>query len=148
MSAASGTASAARHLSGVGMRTVLIAAIVGLVALIVSAGSGSGGQIPGIGIANARGNGHITVPDGVFAGTTTATLNPGGSTSWGFARCYQSGTLVYTQYVRGDSSNQAMFTLGPTPNWTGGSANCVAQEGYWSNGRWRVLAETDFLARG
>jgi hypothetical protein len=98
---------------------------------------------------NGHGGGSITVPDGVFAGTTIATVNPGGSGAWARAQCYQDGTLVYAQYVEADSTNQATFSLGPTPLWTGGSATCTAEEGYWgSSGRWRTVAETTFDVSG
>jgi hypothetical protein len=40
-------------------------------------------------------------------------------------------------------------TLGPTPMWTGGAADCTAEEGTWSkSGRWRVLARTSFHVYG
>jgi len=100
-------------------------------------------DLAGISGANARGGSHITVPDGRFAGTTTATLNPGGT--WALAQCYQGGTLVYAQYVKSTPDNTATFTLGPTPMWQGGAANCTAEEGGWGkNGRRRAVASTTF----
>ena len=79
---------------------------------------------------------------------TISSFNPGG-TVWAFAQCYQGGTLVYAQYVKASSSNTATFTLGPTPMWQGGDADCTAQEGYWGrNGRWRVVASTTFHVDG
>ena len=92
-----------------------------------------------------RNTGVITVPDGQFGGTTTATVNPGGSGTWARARCYQHGSLVYTEYVYAGADNRATFTLGPTASWTGGGASCTADEGVFGNNeRWRTLASTTF----
>jgi hypothetical protein len=93
-----------------------------------------------------RGGGVITVPDGAYAGTTTATVNPGGD-AWARARCYQNGMMVYSQSVRVDANNQATFQLGPTPLWQGGDASCTAEElTLQKNGRWHVVASTTFNA--
>jgi hypothetical protein len=122
--------------------------IVGIVATLLLALSPvfkPAADIAGInGASAARITGHISVPDGVYGGTTTATLNPGGAV-WAYARCYQGGTLVYAMYAKGNASNEATFTLGWTPLWTGGAANCTADEGSWDkNGHWRVIASTTF----
>jgi hypothetical protein len=91
------------------------------------------------------GSGSITVPDGQYGETVTATVNPGGSGSWARAFCYQNRELVYGEYVRVDAANHATFSLGPTPSWQGGSASCTAEElKLRSNGSWRVLASTKF----
>jgi hypothetical protein len=103
-------------------------------------------DLAGVGSANAapRDKAHISVPDGQFAGTTTATLNPGGDI-WALAACYQNETMVWYQYAHADDGKTATFTLGPTPLWQGGAATCIAEEGYWArNGRWRMLAWTTF----
>ena len=84
------------------------------------------------------------MPDGVFGGTTTATANPGGDVAV-HAQCVQGGVTVYAEVVSVDAQNQAVLTLGPTPRWSGGAADCTAEEGYWTRtGRWRVLAATTF----
>jgi hypothetical protein len=143
----SAAASGLRHLSGVGLQALLIAAIVAATLLALAPVFKPAEDFVGIDGASARGDAHITVPDGVFAGTVTATLNPGGTTMWAYARCWQDGTLVYEQWVKNTSSNTATFTLGPTPLWQGGSANCAADEGYWAkNGHWRALVSTTFNA--
>ena len=102
------------------------------------------------GTAFARGgSGGITVPDGVYGETVTATVNPGGTGAWARAFCYQDGELVYVEYVRVNADNHAVFTLGPTPSWEGGDASCVAEElKLRSNGSWRVLASTRFNVVG
>ena len=144
MRAVSATASGFRHLSGVGLQALIIVGIVAALLLALSPVFAPAEDLAGINGANARGGANITVPDGRFAGTTTATLNPGGAV-WAFAQCYQDGTLVYAQYVKNNSSNTATFTLGPTPMWQGGAANCTAEEGTWGkNGRWRAVASTTF----
>ena len=86
----------------------------------------------------------IVVPDGVFGGTTTATANPGGPGAWVHVRCYQGGGVALEAYVTVDGANQATFQLGPTPSWPNGAASCEAEEGYWDNSRWQVLASTTF----
>jgi hypothetical protein len=146
--AVSTAASGVRHLSGVGLQALIILGIVAALLLAMSPLFKPAADLAGISGAAARGDAHITVPDGVFAGTTTATLNPGGST-YAYARCYQDGTLVYAQYVRSTSSNTATFTLGPTPLWQGGAANCTAEEGSFArNGHWRAVAKTTFNVSG
>lgn len=136
-----------RHIVGVGVQALLIAAILGLAALAASAIYRPAAFIAGVDDASAARNysGHISVPDGTYGDTTVATVNPGGDV-WVRARCYQ-GSLVYEQYVKVNADNQATLSLGPTPSWTGGDATCTAQEGEFTrNNRWRVLAETTFNA--
>ena len=155
MKALSGTASATRHAFGALFEALIIAAIIGALVFgyaVVSGASplgandtfaarGGNGNGPGGGGGTS---GSITVPDGVFAGTTTATANPGGDGTWVHFRCYQNGGVAGEAYIRVDSNNQATVQLGPTPSWSGGAAECTADEGYWSNGHWRVVATTTF----
>ncbi len=105
--------------------------------------------VPFSAVAAASGAGaSITVPNGVFAGTTTATVHTGPAT-WVHAACYQNGARVYEQYVKTDSNNQAVLTLGPTPLWPSGSASCTAAEGTWmANGKFKVTATTTFSVSG
>ena len=87
--------------------------------------------------------GSFTVDDGTFAGTTLAHRGSSGAV-WVHAKCYQGGTLVFEQwrmYVDGTAS----LSLGPTPLWSSGSANCTAEEGsYARNNRWRSAGSTTF----
>lgn len=83
----------------------------------------------------------ISVPDGVFAGTTTAETAPG---LWVKADCYQSGTLVYEDYELADATGSAVLPLGPTMLWTSGAASCTAQAGSINNGKFRAAASTTF----
>ncbi len=139
----------ARHSIGAVTEALLIVAIIiGLLVAVAPLLRG-GGDLGVAGSVAAAGRGVIVVPDGLFAGQTTATVNPGGSTAWAWARCYQDDSLVYQQWVRVNAENQATFTLGPTQLWTSGTANCVAEEGTWNkNNRWQRLASTTFMAWG
>ncbi len=53
---------------------------------------------------------------------TSATAYP-----WVLLECSQNGSLVY-RYSKGifPTSLSQIFTLGPTPAWTGGAADCTA----------------------
>ena len=143
--------SAARHSLGALGEALLIAAILAALLLALApiykpADTLVGTQDVG---AAPRNSGHITVPDGVFGGTTEATVNPGGDTIWVMAECWQNAQVVYRQYVKVGDDNVATLTLGPTPSWQGGAASCSAEEGTWFKGtRWRVLASTTFEVAG
>ena len=136
-------ASTIRHSLGAAGEALLIALIVAVLALALAPIYRPADWLAGD--ADAGRAGHISVPDGVFGGRTTATVNPGGADVWAHARCYQDGALVFEQYVRVNAEDQATFVLGPTPSWSGGGASCEAEEGYWHRGtRWRVVADTTF----
>ena len=146
MGAVSAAASVARQTVGAFAEALLIVAIVA--ALLVGVSLVVGTPPPGATDALAA-RGVISVPNGVYAGTTTATVNPGGTEAWARARCFQGGVQVYEEYAKVDANRQATFHLGPTPMWSGGSASCVGEEGYWSrNNQWRVLASTKFTVAG
>ena len=122
-------------------------AIATLSATSVLAAPGGNGK--GNGNGNGGGGEHsITVPDGTFAGTAMATVNPGGDNAWVHAECFQDGSLVYVQNVEVDENSHAMLTFGPTPSWTGGSADCTADELRWNGKRFRTLASTTFHVDG
>ena len=141
--------SIARQTAGVTVEGLLI---LGTIAALVVAGTLATRGEPGnaTGALAGRATGTVTVPDGVFAGTTTATANPGDEDTWAMAVCSQAGTVVYRQAVKVDpSTHQATFTLGPTPLWSGGGASCRAEEGTWFKGsRWRTVATTTFEVSG
>lgn len=99
-------------------------------------------------IEEAGMRGVITVQTpAYFAETVEATANPGGE-SWVQVECFQSRALVYTQTVQVDEDNKAYLTLGPTWRWTGGNADCTAEELVRGKklGQWRVVARTTFEA--
>lgn len=106
---------------------------------------GSGGTISLVMVSDANGNGLPNYGDQVtFAVSTTATSQP-----WVTAYCYQNGTLVYQQ-SNGifPLSLGETFTLGPTPAWAGGAADCTAYlqdwDSYSKNGKITNLASLDF----
>jgi hypothetical protein len=141
--------SIARATAGVAVEGLLILATIA--ALVLAGTIATRGEPNGATSAfAARSSGVITVPDGVFAGTTTATANPGGEGTWVMAECYQNGAVAYRQYVKVDPlTHQATLTLGPTPSWSSGAASCYAEEGTWFKGsRWRVVATTTFEVSG
>jgi hypothetical protein len=63
------------------------------------------------------------------------------------AQCYQNGERVYDEwhgFFEGAMFGRT-FTLGPTPSWQGGDADCTARlVTYSRNGRLKVLATTSF----
>ena len=127
----------------------IVAIILATIFLALSPVYRPAGTLSGTTGVDAGNRGTISVPNGVFAGTTTGTVNPGGSDIWAMAECYQNGTVVYRQYVKNNAQNTVTFTLGPTPSWSGGDAECFAYEGYWFKGsRWRVIAQTTFSVSG
>jgi hypothetical protein len=127
-----------RHVLSAALEGTLIAALaVGLLAGTVAAGK------PG-----ATGSGGPSISNGTFAGTTTATAGSSTAT-WVRAMCYQNGSMVFEQFRPYDSARQATFVLGPTPAWSGGSAECKAQDGFWRRGStWRVVGTTSFSVDG
>jgi hypothetical protein len=129
---------------------VTIAAIAFAATIVASGEPGGASNTFAARGGNAGGGGVLTVPDGVFAGTSTATANPGDDGTWVMAECYQNGTVVYRQYVKVDpTTHQATLTLGPTPSWSSGAASCIAEEGTWFKGsRWRAIATTTFEVTG
>ena len=76
----------------------------------------------------------ITAPDGLSFGDTFSVTftepNHYAGGLWARADCFQSGTIVYRQFAYPDGT----FTLGPTPSWFGGAADCtvtlLAIDGY------------------
>ena len=64
-----------------------------------------------------------------FNVSTTSTQYP-----WVDVKCSQNGSVVYHQAngIFPTSLNQ-IFTLGPTPSWTGGDADCVAALQNWDS---------------
>lgn len=141
----SAAATVTRHVTG---RLSEAMVIVGIVTALAFTSALFIGHPLGAGMTRAAGSGSITVPNGVFGGTTTATVHTG-PTTWVHAACYQGGAMVYEQYVKADSYNHAVLTLGPTPFWPSGAASCTAAEGTWmSSGKFKVSATTTFSVSG
>jgi len=117
----------------------LLAAMLLAVAL---SGSASAGQSTIT--MNQRGQALELGSQVTFAVSTARTDHP-----WVSVACFQSGRLVYKQYhgLFAGYYTDPVFTLGPTPNWTGGSASCVGTLLYFANGREHSLATTSFAAQ-
>lgn len=149
MGARSAAASVVRHVGGVAAEATLVAALVATVALALSPVYAPAKFVADTGAARAAGSVQISVPNGVYAGTDVATIDPASGTIWVDARCYQGGSLVYEQWAAADSSLQATLTLGPTPAWTGGAASCTATaNALQRSGRFKLLASTTFSVSG
>ena len=118
-------------------------ALVSLLVVGLIAGTAVAGKPGGKGGATG---GALTVPNGTFAGTTTATA--GAAYNWVHARCSQGGTVVYEQWVKSDGLKQATLSLGPTPLWQSGAASCWAEDGVWNKSRWRQQNTTTFNVSG
>jgi len=115
--------------------------LIAVIAVTLIAGSALAGK-------PARGgtSGSFRVDGGVFAGTSA--VQAGGASWWAHARCSQAGTVVYEQWVKTDESGRGAFTNGPSPMWTGGAASCWAENGTWSNSRFRSAGTTTFNVSG
>lgn len=126
------------------------AAIVAALALLTLAlvptafaGKPGGGGSSSVSLALLNGD---TQPhfgrDVTFNVSTTATSEP-----WVNLSCYQNGTWVSGQwqgFFPGYPWGQT-FTLGPTPSWQGGAADCTARlVKFGRNGRETTLATANF----
>ena len=104
----------------------------------------------------------VTVDDGKFASVGMAYVDSSGAkagtaklaTATGAdgmlvkAECFQDGVIVYRQYSRVDNGS-APLTLGPTPSWTEGSADCTAELGEFDKRtRWRSADSDTFHVEG
>ena len=126
----------------IGVSLLLLAALPGVAVAGKGGNGGSGGGAPATGV--------ITVADAEHAGTTTATVNPGGENVYVFVQCYKpdfGGEYVFAAYYPADANNQAL--VGPlwSTLWLEGDASCQAQEGYFTRngfGKWVVAATTTF----
>jgi len=124
-------------------RRIKPAAFVALMAVAVGAGS----------VFAARAGMTLSVPDGQFGGTTTATLGTtfalsasDTSSTWVRATCVvdSNGTVGMVAWER-MAGGSATFALGPTPSWQSGSASCTADAGTFDrNGRFKSSASTSF----
>lgn len=122
-------------------------AFAGLLALspVVDAAKGGngGGGGGGTTISIDGWNPHVPYGEQVtFSVSTTRTDRP-----WVNARCYQDGGSVYGQWhgLFDGYGFEPVFTMGPTPSWSGGDAECVAEVGFFHRGSFRALASTSFL---
>jgi hypothetical protein len=124
---------AGRSLVALGIIAVLATVLASPV--FAARGGGSGGGKPGssgtidiVELDSTDGlthfGQHVT-----FVVSTDATAYP-----WVEVRCFQNGDQVYRQAngIFPTSLNQ-VFTLGPTPSWSGGDADCTAALQDWDS---------------
>ncbi len=123
-------------------RWLKIAVPLGLAAVLLSVlaigfGTASIDAAPG---GNGKGNGHangngggkvsvtITIAEGIphFGTEVTFAVDGGDDGMWVRNECSQNGSLVYAEYNRVEGGFAGPFTLGPTPSWSGGAADCHA----------------------
>jgi len=148
MGAARSAASIVRHAGGALTEAILIAAILGLIALALSPAYGPARFLTGSDeAAAAKVVGRITVQEPVAHGETTiATVNPGGANVYVFVQCYNPD-YVFAAYYPVGADNQAV--LGPlwATTWKSGGGDCTAKEGYFRRdgwGKWVTVAQTSF----
>lgn len=104
----------------------------------------------------------VSVSDSSFAAVEMAYVSSGGKVEVSLtesaavapssqrvkAECFQDGVLVYRQYAS-VSNGAAALTLGPTPMWQGGSAECTAEVGEFDKRqRFRVSDMDTFSVAG
>jgi hypothetical protein len=115
--------------------------VVGLVAGTAFAAHGGG--------HNTTSGGSISVPDGVFSGTVTATITGGTSSEWFHVICMRNGTTALLDWEPVDTTGHATSGMGPTSSWTSGGASCTGQAGHYdSRSRWHTDASTSFTVTG
>jgi hypothetical protein len=123
----------------------LLASLPALAAKAKSGGSGSSISLLPLGDA-ARTSSWPGFGDQVtFAVSTSRTEYP-----WVQNRCWQGGKLVLEQwhgFFAGYQFGQ-VFTLGPTPSWSGGDATCAARLVRKASGRYQTLATTSYSVTG
>jgi hypothetical protein len=137
-------------------KTFIAVALVALVALVAGPAA-AGGKGNGRGKPGGGGTGTLSLvllnsTDGLphfgqkvtFDVSTTATTRP-----WVTLKCTQGGVQVYraSNGIFATSLNQT-FTLGPTPSWQGGDADCTASlenwDSYSKNGKITTLGSMAF----
>jgi hypothetical protein len=121
----------------------LLASLPALAAKAGGKGGGSGSSISLVLVNQvARATSGPYYGDQVtFAVDTSRTDYP-----WVQNRCWQGDKLVYEEwhgFFAGYKFGQT-FTLGPTPSWSGGDANCTARLVNKSNGRYQTLATASY----
>jgi hypothetical protein len=121
--------------------------VVGLMAGTAFAGKGGGGKpggggsgtiamVPMDGATEAHFGARVT-----FSVSTTATPYP-----YVHLKCWQGGSLVAEgrQGFFATALGNEWFTLGPTPAWQSGAADCTAYLEKYSSKGWNVLGSTSF----
>lgn len=140
---------------------ILILTMTAMLVIVPTANAAKGGGGKGHGGSGGGGTDASTIgivllnsTDGLahfgqevtFSVSTTSTVYP-----WVAVKCSQDGALVYEQAngIFTTSLNQ-VFTLGPTPSWQSGAADCTAYlqdwDSYSKNGKIATVASMAFHA--
>ena len=135
------------------MRKLLItAAILTVVAIVAGPATAEGKGGSSISLVRMTAGSTVAAGDPTFGEQVTFAVSTSRTAyPWVQNRCWQNGSLVYeewhglwTGYYR-----DSVFTLGPTPSWRGGSADCegrlVRQS---SGGKMQTLATTTYQVNG
>jgi hypothetical protein len=124
-------------------RTLALTALVACVPSVALAAPGGGGGKP-----SGGGGGALSIPDGRYGGTTTATVTNPPTGTWVFATCYQGTAAVIFNRLELDAAGHAVLTLGPTDGYASGvgGADCQAEAKSWNLKRqkWISVATTTF----
>ncbi len=155
MKAVSTAASSVRHATGAFLEATLILAVIA--ALVIGAAA-LGGSSPGGAdqVLAGRGGSSIWIDD-ASGRTADGGLQFGDDVTFGYRsgtaesiqlHCFQGGDLVFARLgmlSRGDNA----FTLGPSPAWTDGAADCTAMLGHRAkSGKYVVEAKVAFGVDG
>jgi hypothetical protein len=130
-----------------GLIALVVVVLVAGTALAAKGGNGGGHGKPGGG--SGTGTIALALMDGAteahFAARVTFTISTD-ATPYPFVHlmCYQGGTLVGEgrQGFFETALGNPWFTLGPTPSWPGGAADCTATLEKSTNKGWSVLGST------
>jgi hypothetical protein len=135
------------------MRKLLIVAAILTVVGVIAGPAAAGGkgsssiQLVRMNAGLAAASASPTFGEQVtFAVSTTRTSYP-----WVQNRCWQSGTFVYEEWhgFWAGYYRDAVYTLGPTPSWVGGSADCEGRLIRQSSGcTMQTLATTTYHVGG
>jgi hypothetical protein len=114
-------------------------------ALAAPGGKQGGGESKGGG---GKASSTFVIPDGVYGGTTNATVSNAPDYTWIESSCYQDGSpVIYNRLEVGDDGT-ATLTLGPTTGYVAGvgGADCEAEAKYWhlKRQKWVPLGHTAF----
>ena len=132
------------------MRKSLVAlalvALVGVISLPAIAGGKGGGS--SITLVRMGGAGARLTGDPAFGEQVTFDVSTS-RTDWPWVQnlCWQDGRVVYEQWhgFWNGYYRDPIFTLGPTPSWSGGTANCEGRLIRQANGgQMQTLATTTY----
>lgn len=132
------------------MRTYLvsaIAAVASLVLVVTPALAGRQSSISLVLLSRAAAEADASSPN--FGDQVTFEISTSATRPQVNTECFQNGERVYSEWhgFFDGALGGRTFTLGPTPSWLSGAADCQARVVEWaSNGKQRTLASMRFHA--